>query len=445
MPRLLTPLLLLWLLPVLTTTALENPSAAFIQRSMRQLSESTPQFPGKLRVLFYGQSITAQSWTKTVEKELRRRYPSVQFEFHNPAIGGFTSPNLVRTAEHDLYPWYPDLLIFHVYGPIEQYEEIIRNTRRRTTAEIVLTTDHIHVRHDNPEEIEESENSHSAQIIEVAKKYDCMLIDVRAKWRAHLQAQNLAPKDLLKDKIHLNDAGCDLMARLVGEELQRAPNLGDGAPSSGRIRQVGWYTLRRGADGGLELDFEGNRVVAVSDGKGGPNAEGALELDGRPLETFPEMWTASLPSPGPFIWMPAIKQVGFQQPPGAQKWTLSLLPDSSADGTKLHFKVDGAETGAEGEGWSDQRFVSPSGRVVIEPADWHVAWPLSYRKKTLPEGFQVTWSTRQTAAPRYQPAPADTRTVLLQGCANSKHVLRIQGDTGKLGIGSLVIHTPAGK
>jgi hypothetical protein len=444
-PRFFTPLLSLWLLPALNATALENPSAAFIQRSMRQLSEASPQSPGKLRVLFYGQSITAQSWTKTVEKELRQRFPSAQFEFHNPAIGGFTSPNLVRTAEHDLYPWYPDLLIFHVYGPIEQYEEIIRNTRQRTTAEIILTTDHIHVRHDNPDEIEESENTHSAQIVEVAKKYDCMLIDVRSKWRAHLTAQKLAAKDLLKDKIHLNDAGCDLMARLVGEELQRLPNLGDGAPSSGRIRRVGWDTLRRIPGGGLELPFEGNRVVAVSDGKGAPNAQAELSLDGRPLESFLEMWTATRPSPGPFIWMPAIKQIGFQKSPGAQKWMLSLLPDSSEDGKKLHFKVEGSGTGAEGEGWSDQRFVSPSGRVVIEAADWHVAWPLSYRKKTLPPGFQVTWTTQQTAASRYRPAAADAQTVLIQGCANSQHVLQIQGDTGNLGIGGLVIHTPAGK
>ena len=185
--------------------------------------------------------------------------------------------------------------------------------------------------------------------------------------------------------------------------------------------------------------------MAVSDGKGDPNAEGAVLLDGRPLETFTELWAATLPSPGPFIWMPAIKQVGFQQPPGAQKWTLSLLPDSSSDGTKLHFKVAGSGTGEEGEGWSDQRFVSTSGRVVIESSDWHVAWPLSYRKKTLPEGFLITWSTRQTAAPRYQSAPADARTPLVQGCSNSEHVLRIQGDTGKLGISRLFIHTPAGK
>jgi hypothetical protein len=411
---------------------------------MRQLNDSTPEHPGKLRVMFYGQSITAQSWTKTVEKELRERFPSAGFEFHNPAIGGFTSPSLVRTAEHDLYPWYPDLLIFHVYGPIEQYEEIIRTTRQRTTAEIVLTTDHIHVKQSNPDEIDESDDTHSAQIVEVAKKYDCMLVDLRAKWRAHLESQNLPAKDLLRDHIHLNDAGCALMARLVSEELVYQPALGHGAPSSGRVERVEFASLRRSADGALELPFVGNRVVAVADGKGGPKAGGTLSLDGRPLGAGLETWAATLPSPGPFIWMPAVKQVRFERPPGVQKWTLSLLPDSTPDGKKLHFRVEGSVTGADGEGWSDQRFVSPSGQVVLEPSDWHVAWPLGYRKKTLPEGFQVKWSTYQTAAPHYQSAPLHTQTVLVQGCANAGHLLRIEGDIENLGIGSLIIHAPAG-
>jgi hypothetical protein len=443
MPRLILYALFLWLLPAFSVLARENPSAAFIQRTMRQLSESTTDAPNKLRVLFYGQSITAQSWTKTVEKDLRQRFPSVSFEFHNPAIGGFTSPNLVRTAEHDLYPWYPDLLIFHVYGPIEQYEEIIRNTRQRTTAEIILTTDHIHVKKADSDEIDESDDVHSAQIAEVAKKYDCMLVDLRAKWREHLQTKQLSPRELLRDHIHLNDEGCALMARLVGEELLRLPNLGDGAPSSGRVEKVAWDSLRRNADGSLELPFHGNRVVAVSDGQGVPKVEGSVSLDGQRLEAGLEMWAATLPSAGPFIWMPAIKQVRFERPPGVQKWTLSLLPDSTPDGKRLHFKLNGSVTGADGEGWSDQWFVSTSGQAVIEPSDWHVAWPLSYRKKTLPEDFQVSWSTYQTASPLYRSAPLHARTVLVQGCANSGHVLRMEGETGKLGIGSLIVHTPA--
>jgi hypothetical protein len=445
MPKFLLFTLFLSLLCPWDINAQEKPTTAFIQRSMRQLTDSTPDNPGKLRVLFYGQSITAQSWTKAVEKELRQRFPSAVLEFHNPAIGGFTSPSLVRTAEHDLYPWYPDLLIFHVYGPIEQYEEIIRNTRQRTTAEIILTTDHIHVTQSNKDEIDESDEPHSAQIVEVAKKYDCMLIDVRSKWRAHLDSQKLPAKDLLRDHIHLNDAGCELMARLVNEELLRRPELGDGAPSSGRVEKVNLAACQRNADGSLEVPFDGNRVVAVSDGKGDQKAGGALSLDGRALDSGPEMWAATLPSPGPFIWMPAIKQVRFEKPPGVQTWTLSLLPDSDLNGKKLHFRIEGSVTGADGEGWSDQRFVSPSGRVVVESSDWHVAWPLSYRKKTLPENFQVKWNTYQTATALYKAAPLRTHTVLVQGCANARHVLRIEGDIENLGIDSLIIHAPAGR
>ena len=70
----------------------------------------------------------------------------MKFMFHNAAIGGFISPALIRTAEHDLYPWYPDILVFHVYGPVDKYEEIIRNVRARTTAEIVLWTSHLSAR-----------------------------------------------------------------------------------------------------------------------------------------------------------------------------------------------------------------------------------------------------------------------------------------------------------
>lgn len=57
-----------------------------------------------------------------------------------PLSGGFTSPALIRTAEHNLYPWYPDLLVFHVYGPVAPYEEIIRRVRAGARAEIVLWT-----------------------------------------------------------------------------------------------------------------------------------------------------------------------------------------------------------------------------------------------------------------------------------------------------------------
>ena len=185
-----------------------NPSVAFIQRTMSRIDGSTPEKPATVRFQFYGQSITAQPWTKLVEKDLAKRFPSVKFTFHNPAIGGFTSPALIRTAEHDLYPWYPDILVFHVYGPVDKYEEIIRLTRARTTAEIVLWTSHLSAAETLDKNLDA--DARIVTIREIARKYDCMLIDVRKKWIEYVKANNLEPKDLLRDTVHLNDNGIEL-------------------------------------------------------------------------------------------------------------------------------------------------------------------------------------------------------------------------------------------
>jgi hypothetical protein len=122
-----------------------------VQRTMRLLESSGPDFHPTVRILFYGQSITAQDWWKTVAADLRVRYPHADLQIENRAIGGFSSPLLKLTAHADLYPHYPDLLIFHVYGSHPDDEEIIRTVRGTTTAEVVVQTDHV----TNVEEMEE--------------------------------------------------------------------------------------------------------------------------------------------------------------------------------------------------------------------------------------------------------------------------------------------------
>ena len=114
-----------------------------IQRTMRLLATSTAEQRNTVRILFYGQSITEQKWAKRVEEDLRRRFPHANFTCENRALGGFASQMLVKTAEADLYPFQPDLLIFHVYGAHDKYEDIIRRTRERTTAEILMQNDHV--------------------------------------------------------------------------------------------------------------------------------------------------------------------------------------------------------------------------------------------------------------------------------------------------------------
>ena len=87
---------------------------------MRLLATSTPQKRNTVRVLFYGQSITEQRWWQAVADDLRSRFPDANLVIENRALGGFASQMLVKTAETDLYPFYPDLLIFQVYGGARQ-------------------------------------------------------------------------------------------------------------------------------------------------------------------------------------------------------------------------------------------------------------------------------------------------------------------------------------
>ncbi len=424
----------------------QNPSAAYIQRTMTALEASTAQDPAHVRVLFYGQSITAQAWTKILQKQLEQRYPTARFEFRNAAIGGYESSVLIRTADHDLYPWYPDLLFFHVYGPMDKYEEIVKRVRQRTSAEIVIWTSHLNiVSPDKPDEINTTHDARAVQIRAVAPKYHCLLIDLREKWRRYLADHGLAVKDLLSDSVHLNPQGCELYARLIGEELVRVPERGDNPTAAGTIATVAADSpdVTRGADGSLTLRFTGNRVLAISDGTGAAGVKATVLLDGQSLDGRKELWAITRPSVGPAgIWMPAVNHVAFEQPLVEEDWTLTCLPDSTPDGKKIHFRVQGSVTGEDGEGWSTERFVSRSQRAVLEPADWRVAWTLMYRKATLPEGFQVTWRSYPLFTRRYEAQPAGTRTLLVQGCANQAHTLTLNAEGGALGIRAFVVHAP---
>ena len=205
-----------------------------IQRTMRLLATSTSEKPNTVRILFYGQSITEQKWTKLVEEDLRRRFPHAKLLIENRALGGFSSQLLVKTAETDLYPFQPDLLIFHVYGAHDKYEDIIRRTRERTTAEILIQNDHVTKPEDFTEETDATKLPPAGKhwdafmnhnhLPSIARKYDAELCDQRILWKAYLTENRLEPKSLLRDSVHLNEHGEWLMAECVKAYLRHLQN-----------------------------------------------------------------------------------------------------------------------------------------------------------------------------------------------------------------------------
>jgi hypothetical protein len=410
-----------------------------IQRTMTLLATSTPQKRNRVRILFYGQSITEQEWWKAVADDLRKRFPNADLEIENRALGGFASQILCRIAEHDLYPFHPDLLIFYVYGDHTKYEQIIRETRSRTAAEILLQNDHCTQDADLAEETDPAKLNPSKWtpwmnhvfLPGTAKQYGCGYLDQRAEWKRYLADNNLKAAQLLKDGVHLNAHGNFLMAELVKRHLVHKPAL----PFDKDLVK----TLEIGKDAKwngdqLVVAFEGNRVDAIAAPGGGKPLQ--VRIDGKKPSEIPELYVVTRPSVSQAGFWPALLRIGHEKPLQLEEWTLTVTEtDPAATGVK--FEVSGSKTGPDGGGVSTQKFVSNSGRVVIEPGDWWVKNTYQIVKQELKAGFKVTWQVKPAFVDVYDPPKADDAsrealTTLAQGLANGKHTLELSGGPAPL-------------
>lgn len=243
-----------------------------VQRTMRLLATSTPEHQHTVRILFYGQSITEQNWSTLVADELRERFPHANLVIENRALGGYASQMLSKSVDTDLIPFQPDLLIFHVYGAHDKYEEIIRRTRECTTAEILLQTDHVTKPADFTEETDPAKlppaGDHWDAFMNhnwlpmLAKKYDAELCDQRSLWKAYLREHNLEPKALLKDAVHLNAHGEWFMAECVKAYLRYDPQLVP-SPAESWVKTLTLGKDLKWTDGTLRCEFTGTRVDAI--------------------------------------------------------------------------------------------------------------------------------------------------------------------------------------
>ncbi len=95
------------------------------------------------------------------------------------------------------------------------------------------------------------------------------------------------------------------------------------------------------------------------------------------------------------------------------------------------FAFTGSKTGPDGEGRSDAWFVSKSGRVVIAPENWNVAYATALAGiKPAPEQFAVKWKVEprfvdEFASPGAQDTAIENVITLASGLPNTKHTLKI--------------------
>lgn len=406
-----------------------------IKRTLYRLATSTPTHRNTVRILFYGQSITKQEWWLEVVRNLQKQFPYANLIVENRAIGGFDSPLLVRTAEHDLYPFYPDLMIFHVYGDHTNYETIIANTRHRTTSEILIASDHIDWLPTETEREDSDQlrryrwhNNHAHWLETIATKYGCEFVDVRSAWKQHLERHTLPAEALLSDDRHLNQQGNQIMANLITNHILQSPILEadelDNSIIEYRDTDLNWQ------DGKLTLTFEGNRVDLITQADTNSQfASAALLIDGKPPSHFASSYRITRPSDAPGVDWPGIIQIGSASPLIAEDWLL-IITEANPQMNQFSFDLYGSETGFDGSGNSQQTFVSNSERIVIEPQNWWLDHAYRFTQKPIPLGFQIRWrvepmGTDIYTSPSVRSATQEHTTTIAQNLTNSNHTLEI--------------------
>ena len=438
--------------PVYPAPELPEPSnlGLHLARSMKLLSQSTKLKRNTVRVLFYGQSITQDEWWKEVEIDLKRRFPKTEVVTKNLAIGGFSAQHLVLNVERDILSFYPDLIIFHVYGNHHKYEEIIQKMRLLTTADIAIQTDHWEAK----TELEQPDNNWSSFMNELfiprmAEKYQCELIDVRSSWRQYLLDNHYHPSQLLRDDIHLNDQGNFLMAELVKNYLRANPKAKEPWPE-----RVKTYQINRDVNyenGRLTLEFIGNRVDVVSSLFGEAKAE--ILIDGKHPSAIPELYIFTRPNYTPKTDWPwevsAPFRINWQQQPVAEDWTITILnvETQESDTFNFTFRLTGTKTGLDGVGSNQAVFISHSGRVVIRPEHWWLKTAPGKSSRIKP-GYELKFRTQLLGRdiyqkPKFRGFGRESTVTLAQGLTNEHHTLEIIPlERGKVPINAIRIYNP---
>jgi len=437
-----------------------------IQRFMGllEMSQQLHDFP--VKVLVYGQSIMAQRAADQSVQQLKERYPYAKLIVENRAIGGCTAPSLVHAAETDLYPFYPDLLIFHVYGGEVrgEFERIISNVRRYTTADIMLLTHHIDSRDEQG-----VWDAASAWRRGIAQKYNCELVDVRLVWKSYLEAHGLQASDLLKDHIHLNEHGIALHRAIISRHFQVNPSghhkwmdtvrsYEIARPAYERMRdlefsQQAWNPwAKKGEDPSriqgnrLKLEFFGNRVDVRTVRAAEALGTATILIDGKKPSEFAETFAATRVNQGPRSWFPGYFTIQPGRAPVAEKWVMRI-GQLAEKGMAAPFSVTGSSTGLDGEGTLRDDFVSASNRFSL--LSQHLTLFKGPASKPMPADYELRWEIYQMGTDVWVPAmPKDENSIaqftLVQGLSNARHTLEIipNGD-GVLPLKEIVIHSPS--
>ena len=404
----------------------------YIGRTMGLLASSDMYCKRTVRILVYGQSISAQDWWLEVSRDLKERFPNANIVMENRAIGGFSTQYLFKTVEADVASFYPDLVLLHIYGSDKYYDSVLCTIRSRTTAEVAMTTDHF------TGENRWSDSMTYHILPGLAAKYHCELLPLRDHWKHYTEKNDIRPVDLTTDGQHLNDQGNFLMAELIKPYLYYEPGVTTDPDKLQTTFRVGRDIDFSGDT--LTLIFEGNKVDVVTGTGGFSPADSAwILLDGRRPSEYQGCYFASRPyntRGDSWPWnLPGMIRVQHLAAWTDEEWKC-VFTEAAEPFTDFSFVITGSVTGYDGAGSGTSDFISLSKKVVIrggdaeDGGDWHLNRSYRVLKTLVLPGDTIRWKTESISSDLYVPRIAndplvENITTLFQGVANTRHTLRI--------------------
>jgi len=352
--------------------------------------------------------------------------------------------------------------------------------RKLTTAEVVAFTHHVMAQ----KGWDKGQTKDSDLIMRLAASQGFESIDIRPNWKKYLQTTNAKESDFLKDGVHLNSAGEALWLKISLPHFKYHDDAKpywedwikvytpDGKPFTADAKQEYPAESILLAQP-LKFSFEGNRIDILADATVGQKLGTAkILIDGKVPSSFPELYYVTRGSRPPNFFQPMLRRAQIGKDPVVEKWTLTFNGISNT-GEDFSYEAHGSVTGPDGKGNAKEKFVSNSGRLVIDP-QWFIMQVLVGKisqGKPYPNGTTCTFEVRPNYMDVWKPeAPvasnnasalssawngfgtvlaspigsgSEQRYTLASGLSNGPHTLEIipNGD-GELPVRAIVTHKP---
>ncbi len=419
-----------------------------IDRSLSILYNSTPEQPNELDIFFYGQSIVGGMKSSLLVDSLKKIFPSVKINHSNKAIGGFTAPSLIKTAEHDLYHKNPDLVVFHAYNGIKDgiFDSLIRTIRSRMSSEILLF-DHHYIWDTSQTRLKSRniiDSIESLAIKKIAKKYDCGYVNLREQWANYLEDNNLGVNVLIGDtinpEVHPNDEGDKLLRDIIISRLLDSVSISNNYnPGKDKLRQT--VSLRKGKRLHRK-EFTGNRVELALDTIVDKDTKIQVLVDGEPPSSFRSSYYVTRPSIGFKSWMPMIKKITLGKTfPRTEEWELTFC-EIDREKRTFNYEVAGSITGFDGKGDSNSDFESNSKRIIINKEDFYLFDIERIIQKETPANFKVKFKVIPVAKDTITLNPNILKYTLFRSFENEKHSLKLKILNGDTRLKELLVYRP---